>query len=56
MSNVEPILNNPILGYRLDPYEPGLIHCAKASQSTIQVVSHEHRNLTRLSLQAIEDD
>lgn len=56
MSDFEPILNNPTLGYRLDPYEPGLIHHAKASQSTIQVVSHEHRNLTRLSRQAIEED
>lgn len=56
MSNVEPILNNPTLGYRLDPYEPGFIHRAKASQSAIQVVSHEHRNLTRLSRQAIEND
>jgi hypothetical protein len=56
MSTVDPILNNPTLGYRLDPYEPGLIHRAKASQSTIQVASHEHRNLTRLSREAIEDD
>jgi len=52
----EPILNNPTLGYRLDPYEPGLLRQAKASQSTAQVVSQEHRNLTRLCRQAIEED
>lgn len=55
MSNVQPIMNNPVLGYRLDPYEPGLIRQAKASQSTAQVVSHEHRNLTRLTRQAVQE-
>jgi hypothetical protein len=55
MSGFDPILNNPTLGYRLDPYEPGLLRHAKASQSTAQVVSQEHRNLTRLSRQAIEE-
>lgn len=55
MSGLEPILSNPTLGYRLDPYEPGLIRHAKASQSTAQVVSHEQRNLTRLSRQAIQE-
>jgi hypothetical protein len=51
----EPILNNPTLAYRLDPYEPGLLRHAKASQSAAQVVSHEHRNLTRLCRQAVEE-
>lgn len=55
MSQSESILSNPTLGYRLDPYEPGFIRRAKASQSTPQVVSHEHRNLTRLTRQAIQE-
>lgn len=55
MSGFDPILNNPTLGYRLDPYEPGLLRHAKASQSTGQVVSQEHRNLSRLCRQAIEE-
>ena len=55
MPNIEPINNNPTLGYRLDPYEPGLIRQAKANQSTAQVVAHEHRNLTRLTRQAVQE-
>ena len=55
MSAFQSITNNPILGYRLDPYEPGFIRRAKTSQSTAQVVSHEHRNLTRLTRQAVQE-
>ena len=55
MSSFQPVSNNPVLGYRLDPYEPGLIRQAKASQSTARVVSHEHRNLTRLTRQAVQE-
>lgn len=55
MTDLKPILSNPTLGYRLDPYEPGLLRRAKANQSTIQVVGHEHRNLTRLTRQAVEE-
>ena len=53
MSEIGSITNNPILGYRLDPYEPGLLRQSRASQSTSQVVAHEYRNLTRLSRQAV---
>lgn len=55
MPGLNPILSNPTLSYRLDPCEPGLIRHAKASQSTLQVVSHEQRNLTRLKRQAIQE-
>ena len=55
MTGLDPILSNPTLSYRLDPYEPGLIRHAKANQSTLQVVSHEQRNLTRLKRQAIQE-
>jgi hypothetical protein len=52
---LDPILSNPYLGYRLDPYEPGLIHAAKASESTLQVTAQEQRNLNRLVGQAAQE-
>lgn len=55
MSDLRPIINDPTLGYRLDPYEPGLLRQSKASRSTSQVVAHEHRNMTRLTRKAIQE-
>lgn len=40
---VEGLLN-PILGYRLDPGEPGLSHSAPASRSILRVLSQEISN------------
>lgn len=37
-------LENPILGYKLDPGEPGLSHSAPASRSILRVVSQEISN------------
>ncbi|MFN3284338.1 MAG: hypothetical protein ACK40Q_08930, partial [Pseudothermotoga sp.] len=37
-------LQNPILGYRLDPGEPGLSHSAPASRSILRVLSQEISN------------
>jgi hypothetical protein len=52
---LDPVLSNPYLGYRLDPYEPGLISQAKASESALYVTARERRNLTRLVAQATQE-
>ncbi len=37
-------LENPVLGYKLDPGEPGLAHSAPASRSILRVLSQEISN------------
>jgi len=37
-------LSNPILGYKLDPGEPGLSHSSPASRSILRVLSQEISN------------
>ncbi|HOJ87835.1 MAG TPA: hypothetical protein PLP64_03670 [Pseudothermotoga sp.] len=37
-------VQNPILGYKLDPGEPGLSHSAPASRSILRVLSQEISN------------
>ncbi|WP_164723682.1 hypothetical protein [Thermosipho globiformans] len=37
-------ISNPMLGYRLDPGEPGLSHGAPASRSVLRVLSQELSN------------
>jgi hypothetical protein len=46
-------MSNPVLGFRLDPGEPGVIHSSKASTSTIAVFSQENRNRNRLVAEAV---
>ncbi|APT73896.1 hypothetical protein BW47_04890 [Thermosipho melanesiensis] len=37
-------MSNPILGYKLDPGEPGLSHSAPASRSVLRVLNQELSN------------
>ncbi len=46
---------NPVLGYRLDPGEPGMLRRAKASESFIEVSAQERRNINRLKTQAVRE-
>lgn len=44
--------SQPILHYRLDPFEPGIKTRAKASDSTYMVTAQERRNLNRMAAEA----
>ena len=46
------ILNNPTLGYKLDPGEPGMLKSAKASESFSKVSAQERRNIRRMESDA----
>ena len=46
-------ISNPVLGFRLDPGEPGLLNSAPASQAALRVTAQEQRNLRRLESEAI---
>jgi hypothetical protein len=48
-------INNPTLGFRLDPGEPGMLRSGKATQATLLVTGQEHRNLVHLKSEAIRD-
>lgn len=48
-------LNNPLLGIRLDPGEPGLLKPVHASEATLRVTAQETRNLGRLTRDAIRE-
>jgi len=53
---LEPLsINNPTLGFRLDPGEPGMLRAGKATQATLLVTAQEHRNLARLKSEAIRE-
>jgi len=47
-NNALAALNDPRLAFRLDPGEPGVLHAASASQSTLRVAEQENRNIRRL--------
>jgi hypothetical protein len=53
--DLKPVINNPYLGYKLDPGEPGLLNKAKASESTLRVTAQEQRNLNRLVSEAVQE-
>lgn len=46
---------NPILGYRLDPGEPGLAYSVPASRSIVRVLSQEISNLVAFKNQALRE-
>lgn len=48
-------ISNPVMGFRLDPGEPGVLHRGKANQATLLVTGQEHRNLVRLKSEAIRE-
>jgi len=45
-------INDPVLRYRLDPCEPGLLKSAPASQSVAAVSAHERGNLSQFRREA----
>jgi len=45
-------INNPVLRYRLDPCEPGILKSAPASQSVAAVSAHERGNLSQFRREA----
>ncbi len=51
---VNPNSFNPILGYKLDPGEPGLAHSAPASMSIIRVLNQEISNYLAFKKEAIK--
>ncbi len=48
-------INNPTMGFRLDPGEPGMLRRGRASEATLLVTSQEHRNLVRLKSEAMRE-
>lgn len=52
MLNSVNTLNNPTLGYKLDPGEPGMLKSAKASESFSKVSAQERRNIRRMESDA----
>ncbi len=51
---IDPNSFNPILGYKLDPGEPGLPYSAPASLSVIRVLSQELSNYMAFKKEAIQ--
>ena len=51
---IDPTSFNPILGYKLDPGEPGLAHSAPASMSVLRVLSQEVSNYLAFKKEAME--
>ncbi|PLV59438.1 hypothetical protein [Thermotoga sp. KOL6] len=49
------MISNPILGYKLDPGEPGLPYSAPASQSVLRVLSQEISNLIAFKREAFRE-
>jgi len=49
------LINDPRIGYRLDPGEPGVLSGASASTSTLRVVEQEQRNLNRFRSRAVQE-
>jgi hypothetical protein len=47
--------NDPVLGFRLDPGEPGMLRQARASDATLLVTAQERRNLGRLKSEAFRE-
>jgi len=55
MSAVAPTSNQPVLRFRLDPGEPGVLRTSSVSMSTVRVFAQETRNLTRLKAEAARE-
>ena len=56
-ANIKPPdlqMTDPVLRYRLDPLEPGLLRSARASQSTAAVSAHELGNLIEFRREAAQ--
>lgn len=53
MASLESYDLNPVLGYKLDPGEPGLAYSAPASRSVIRVMSQEISNLVAFKNEAL---
>ena len=51
---IDPNAFNPILGYRLDPGEPGLPYSAPASMSILRVLSQEVSNYLAFKKEALQ--
>ncbi|KAF2959783.1 hypothetical protein [Thermotoga sp. 38H-to] len=47
------MISNPVLGYKLDPGEPGIPHFAPASRSIMRVLSQEISNLIYFKKEAL---
>ncbi|SHE33691.1 hypothetical protein SAMN02745164_00245 [Marinitoga hydrogenitolerans DSM 16785] len=52
---INPDVVNPLLGYRLDPGEPGLASSSPASLSVIRVLSQETGNLMAFKKEAAQN-
>lgn len=50
----QPVISNPVLGYRLDPGEPGIPFGAPASQSILRVLNQEIANYLDFKKEATE--
>ena len=55
MLRIGSVINDPRIGYRLDPGEPGVLRSASASTSTLRVVEQEQRNLNRFRSRAVQE-
>jgi hypothetical protein len=51
----ETMISNPVLGYRLDPGEPGIPYSAPASRSVLRVLSQEISNLLAFKKEALRE-
>ncbi len=51
---IDPNSFNPILGYKLDPGEPGLAHSAPASMSIMRVLNQELSNYLAFKKEAMK--
>ena len=49
------MISNPVLGYRLDPGEPGIPYSAPASRSVLRVLSQEISNLLAFKKEALRE-
>ena len=53
---IDPVsVNDPVLGFRLDPGEPGMLRQARASDAILRVTAQEQRNLSRLKNEAFRE-
>ncbi len=50
--DVGRVLNNPTIGFKLDPGEPGIAGSAPASTSALKVIPHELANIRRFEAEA----
>ena len=50
--DVGRVLNNPTIGFKLDPGEPGIAGSAPASMSALKVIPHELANIRQFEAEA----